>query len=91
MVWLSQHQNQESPIVKPMEMAFPEGEYELVKDQFVLGNEIIVAPVIKKGARSRSVLLPSGKWKADDGKIYNGDQEVIIDVPLSRLPYFELL
>ena len=79
------------PIVKPMEMAFPEGEYELVKDQFVLGNEIIVAPVIKKGARSRSVLLPSGKWKADDGKIYNGDQEVIIDVPLSRLPYFELL
>ena len=77
------------PIVKPMAMAFPNGGYELVKDQFVLGNTIIVAPVIKKGERSRAVLLPQGKWKADDGNIYLGGKEVVIDVPLSRLPFFE--
>lgn len=77
------------PIVKPMAMAFPNGGYELVKDQFVLGNTIIVAPVIKKGERSRAVLLPQGKWKADDGNIYVGGKEVVIDVPLSRLPFFE--
>ena len=77
------------PIVKPMAMAFPNGGYELVKDQFVLGNTIIVAPIIKKGERSRAVLLPQGKWKADDGNIYVGGKEVVIDVPLSRLPFFE--
>ena len=79
------------PIVKPMAMAFPNDGYELVKDQFVLGNTIIVAPVIKKGARSRTVLLPAGEWKADDGNIYEGGKEIMINVPLARLPYFTLL
>ena len=68
-------------------MAFPNDGYELVKDQFVLGNTIIVAPVVKKGARSRTVLLPAGDWKADDGKVYKGGKEIMVSVPLARLPY----
>lgn len=79
------------PIVKPMAMAFPNGGYELVKDQFVLGNTIIVAPIVKKGARSRTVLLPAGEWKADDGKVYKGGKEIMVSAPLARLPYFKLL
>ena len=79
------------PIVKPMAMAFPNDGYELVKDQFVLGNTIIVAPVVKKGARSRTVLLPAGEWRADDGKVYKGGKEIMVSVPLARLPYFKLL
>lgn len=43
--------------------------YETIKDQFVLGNEIIVAPVVENGARSRSVVLPKGEWKAEDGTV----------------------
>lgn len=76
------------PIVKPMAMAFPEGGYEMIKDQFVLGNNIIVAPVVEKGARSRSVILPAGKWLDELGQVYDGGQTVTIDVPLERLPYF---
>jgi alpha-glucosidase len=76
------------PIVEPMAMAFPDGGYEKVKDQFVLGNEIIVAPVLEKGARIRSVLLPPGRWKADDGKIYDGGKKIAVPAPLERLPYF---
>jgi alpha-glucosidase len=79
------------PIVKPMALAFPDGGYEKVNDQFVLGNEIVVAPVVEKGARSRSVVLPQGNWKAEDGKSYRGGQTVTIDVPLERLPYFKLV
>jgi alpha-glucosidase (family GH31 glycosyl hydrolase) len=78
------------PIVKPMALAFPDGGYEKVKDQFVLGHDIIVAPVVEKGARSRSVVLPEGNWKAEDGKSYQGRQTVTMDVPLERLPYFRL-
>lgn len=76
------------PIVKPMEFAFPGNGYELIKDQFVLGNDIIVTPVIAKGLRSRKVILPKGTWKADDGKIYTGGKTIEVTVPLERLPYF---
>lgn len=79
------------PIVKPMALAFPDGGYEKVNDQFVLGDGIIVAPVVEKGARSRSVVLPQGNWKAEDGNNYRGGQTVTINVPLERLPYFKLV
>ena len=39
------------PIVKPMALAFPDNGYELIKDQFMLGNNILVAPVVEKGVR----------------------------------------
>jgi alpha-glucosidase len=42
------------PIVKPMALAFPDGGYEQVKDQFVPGTGIIVAPVLAKGAHAFS-------------------------------------
>jgi alpha-glucosidase len=76
------------PIVKPMELAFPGNGYELIKDQFVLGNDIVVAPVTEKGARSRKVVLPNGNWKAEDGNTYKGGKTIEVSVPLERLPYF---
>lgn len=76
------------PIVKPMALAFPDGEYETVKDQFVLGDSILVAPVTEKGARKRKVILPEGQWKADDGQLIKGGKTIEIDVPLDRIPYF---
>lgn len=76
------------PIVKPMALAFPEGGYEAIKDQFVLGNDIIVAPVVEKGARSRRVILPAGQWKSEDGDMHAGGASIEISVPLERLPYF---
>ena len=76
------------PIVKPMAMAFPVGGFETIKDQFVLGDDIIVAPVLTKGARAREVVLPEGNWKSEDGLLYTGGTTVEIEVPLERLPYF---
>ena len=77
------------PVVKPMAYAFPEHGYEMIKDQFVVGSDIIVAPVVVQGARSRSVELPAGKWQAEDGILYKGGGTIEIDVPLERLPYFK--
>lgn len=76
------------PIVKPMALAYPNNRYETIKDQFMLGNQILVAPIVKKGERKRKVVLPKGKWKGDNGKIYRGSKIIEIEVPLSRLPYF---
>lgn len=80
--------NTGEPIVKPMAYAFPESGFETIKDQFMLGDEILAAPVVEKGARSRKVVFPKGKWKSDDGKIINGGQTIEITVPIERLPYF---
>lgn len=77
------------PIVKPMELGFPGCGYETIKDQFVLGSDIIVAPVMEEGVRSRKVVLPKGKWVDEMGKRYKGGKVIEINVPLERLPYFE--
>jgi alpha-glucosidase (family GH31 glycosyl hydrolase) len=76
------------PIVKPMALAFPKNNYERIKDQFVLGEKIIVAPVIEKNSRSRDVILPKGLWLDDLGIKHQGDTKITIEVPLDRLPYF---
>ncbi|MER3373103.1 MAG: glycoside hydrolase family 31 protein [Allomuricauda sp.] len=76
------------PIVKPMALAYPDNGYETIKDQFVLGDNIIVAPVVTKGTYKRKVVLPKGKWKDDMGTIVKGNKTIEIDAPLNRLPFF---
>lgn len=76
------------PIVRPLAYTYPDQGYEMIKDQFMLGPDIMVAPVVEKGARARVVILPPGKWRSDDGNLYEGDQVIDIQVPLDRLPYF---
>jgi len=76
------------PIVKPMALAFPNNGYETIKDQFMLGNNILVAPVVEKGVFKRKVVFPKGKWLGDDGHIIEGNKTIEIEVPISRIPYF---
>jgi alpha-glucosidase len=71
-----------------MEYVFPNKRYAKISDQFMLGNDILIAPLLSKGKRSRKVVLPKGKWKSDSGKIYRGNTNIEIQVPLNRLPYF---
>jgi len=76
------------PIVRSMEYVFPNKGYAKITDQFMLGDDILVAPLLSKGKRSRKVVLPKGKWKSDSGRFYRGNTNVEIEVPLNRLPYF---
>ena len=71
-----------------MEYEFPSEGFELVDDQFVLGNQIIVAPVLEKGAVTRSVALPTGNWLYLGETEYKGGTVVTVDAPISVLPYF---
>ena len=78
------------PIVKPMAWFWPDAGYEMIQDQFILGNNLLVAPVIRKGARTREVVIPEGTWDGDDGSTITGPITIKIDVPLERLPYYRL-
>lgn len=78
------------PVVTPLEFFFPhQGLYD-VKDEFMIGDDILVAPMVNPG-REREVVLPNGAWRADDGHEYIGGRTVKIDVPLDRIPYFRLI
>ena len=76
------------PVVQPMEYAFPGQGLSEESQQFMLGEKLLVAPVVIPGARTRCVALPTGHWRADDGTLYEGGARVTVDAPLSRLPYF---
>lgn len=78
------------PMMKSMEFVFPNQGYAEIQDQFMLGNEMLVAPMLEKSPTYLSVVLPKGNWLADDGKTYKGGQSYSISAPIDRLPYFTL-
>ena len=77
-------------IVQSMEYAYPHQGFIDCKDQFMLGEKYLVAPMTVKGYK-RTVQLPKGKWKDDQGKIFKGPRKIDVDVPIDRLPYYELI
>ena len=77
------------PMIRNLEYCFPGNGYAEIKDEFMMGDNLLVAPVMDKGARSRKVVLPPGKWRADDGQVYEGQRTIEVAAPLSRLPHFE--
>lgn len=76
------------PIVRNMEYEYPHRGYETVLDQFLLGSDMLVAPVIEKGQTVRQVILPEGKWIYRDGTEYCGGRTVEVPAPIEVLPYF---
>lgn len=54
------------PIIRYMTYEFPDESVEKITDQFMLGNDVLVAPAIEKGVRTRCVYLPKGNWKYKD-------------------------
>ncbi len=78
------------PVVAPLEFYFPHQGLAAVKNQFMLGPDMMVAPMTEPGT-TRTVALPCGRWLSDDGKVYEGGQTVTIEVPLERIPYFHAI
>lgn len=61
-----------------------------VDDQFLLGPDALVAPVLTAGARERDVWLPAGARWTDmaSGVVHDGGQRVRVDAPLDVVPVF---
>ncbi|MCS6914476.1 MAG: glycoside hydrolase family 31 protein [Myxococcales bacterium] len=77
------------PIVRPLGLAHPElGVHPA--DTYLFGEDLLVAPVVERGQRSRAVVLPAGEWVDFwDGTVYRagpGGQLVVVPAPLERLP-----
>ena len=61
-----------------------------VDDQFLLGPDVLVAPVLHAGARERDVYLPAGaRWTdAATGAVHDGGAVVRVPAPIDVVPVF---
>ena len=52
------------PIMRPMTMEFPnDPRFVAEETQYMLGPDLLVAPILEEGAAGRSILIPEGKWQ----------------------------
>ncbi|MFK8008948.1 MAG: glycoside hydrolase family 31 protein [Saprospiraceae bacterium] len=77
------------PILRSMEYEFPKSGFEKVSNQFLIGEKLLVAPIVEQGVENVNILLPKGTWLGFDGKKYEGGQTIKLKVTLETLPFFE--
>ena len=80
-----------APVMRPLFYQFPEDEKAWeIKDQFLFGDQYLVAPVTEYGQRKREVYLPAGaSWtEQSTGKTYEGGRTVTANAPLDVIPVF---
>ena len=77
------------PIMRCMEYAWPGMGYAECGQQFMIGERLLVAPVVEKGVAQMRILLPPGRWRGFNGRKYKGPAAIDVAVDLETLPYFE--
>jgi alpha-glucosidase len=78
------------PVTRPLWLAYPHDAEAAKQDQeWLLGPNVLVAPVVEEGATSRKVYFPRGCWRSPKtGMRVRGPDSREVDAPLRRLPYF---
>ncbi|WP_019586059.1 TIM-barrel domain-containing protein [Deinococcus apachensis] len=56
---------------------------------YLFTRDLLVCPVVEKGAQAREVRLPPGRWvDAWSGRTFEGNRVVLVPAPLECLPLF---
>jgi alpha-glucosidase len=79
------------PILRGLFLEYPnDGQAVKTENQFLFGRELLVAPVLKKGERVKSVYLPEGEWIDFNDQLttYHGGQTIAYQAPLDVIPIF---
>jgi alpha-D-xyloside xylohydrolase len=79
------------PPMRPLFVDFPDDPAAwTTDDEFLFGPDILVAPILTAGQRSREVYLPIGKrWNdAFSGETFAGGTTITVDAPIERIPVF---
>ena len=78
------------PVMRPLFLAAPEEKraYERGNYSYLLGDELLVAPVVQPGADSRLCWLPEGEWvHLWTGKRLSGGEHTV-SAPMGKPPVF---
>ncbi|PWG63644.1 TIM-barrel domain-containing protein [Bifidobacterium callitrichidarum] len=81
------------PLMRGLFYEFPEDSAAAdIADEYMLGSDLLVAPVVEEGARVRDVYLPGDEnttWTdLRDGTVYTGGQTISASTPLDTFPVF---
>ncbi len=85
------HRETGMPIVRALPLQYPDdARTYTILDEFLLGDDLLVAPVVRQGARTRRVYLPRGTWFDvwDPSRRFEGPTEVEVEAPIGRPPVF---
>ncbi|GGY09044.1 TIM-barrel domain-containing protein [Streptomyces anandii] len=79
-----------APCVRPLWWHTPEDRpLRDCGDAFLLGDGLLVAPVLDPGVDRRAVRLPRGRWyDTATGRAHEGPAQVMVDAPPGRIPVF---
>lgn len=78
------------PVLRPLMLHYPYDRHVLeMNDQFLVGEQLLVAPVVTQGATYRAIYLPEGTWfEYDTSLCHEGEQVIIKETPLNVCPMF---
>jgi alpha-glucosidase (family GH31 glycosyl hydrolase) len=77
------------PVTRPLWLQYPNDRRAARQDQeWLLGPNVLVAPIVEQGADSRRVYFPRGCWRAPGENRYRGPAAVAVASPLGELPWF---
>ncbi len=85
------HEQTGQPVMRPLWFEFPnDKETYLVNDEYLVGKDILVAPVVKEGVETRGIYLPVGADWIDwwTGERLESGKTHYLKTPLDRLPIF---
>ncbi|MBS1954037.1 MAG: alpha-glucosidase [Cyanobacteria bacterium SZAS-4] len=79
-----------APLMRPLAWHYPEDQFAReVDDQFLFGEQLLVAPIIERGRTWRSVYLPEGLWHPfEGGEPLEGGQVHKVQWGLDAIPVF---
>jgi hypothetical protein len=80
-----------TPTLRPLPLAFPDdtGAIAFADDEYMLGPDLLVAPITRAGATGRQVHLPPGTWIAlevdgSSAETFAGPRDVAVVAPLGH-------
>ena len=78
------------PIMRPLVLHYQEDpETANLNGEFLVGENLLVAPVLEQGATRKLVYLPKGQWyDFVTGEAYEGGRYHMVDAPLDHCPMF---
>ena len=60
-----------------------------IDDEYLLGSDLLIAPVIAPGTTSRQVYLPAGSWYDwHTGELVGGGRYLVAPTPMERIPIY---
>ena len=80
-----------APSIRPLPLAFPSDTagFAHADDEYLLGPDLLVAPVVEAGVTSRTVHLPPGQWVSWwSDQLQTGPADVTVPAPLGQPPLF---